>query len=207
VCALPSIPSSGLPFFPLSTAPLRAFSLYHPPLPYPLADAPRLLTMNAVHPYSDAQALVYTPQYTDPTHHRTSFHQPISPSLWSPSTHALMSSSSADHARMYSLLHQPTIHNLPYTSPSPAVFYNHQPHNNAQQPRMQLSTPVPLNFSSPQIESSIGPHRGVLTRRQARAAQLRGTPQPSAGQQQEGAELTSPSETHDVRVFSSIPSP
>ena len=198
-----SIPSSGQPFFPLSTAPLRAFPLYHPPLPYPLADAPRLLTMNAVHPYSDAQALVYSPQYTDPTHHRSSFHQSISPSLWSPSTHALMPSSSSEHARMYSLLHQP-IHTLPYTAPSPAVFYNHQPHNNPQhQPRMQLSTPVPLNFSS-QIESSIGPHRGVLTRRQARAAQLRGTPQPPAGQQQEGTENTSPSEGQDVRVFGSI---
>ena len=202
-----SIPSSGQPFFPLSTAPLRAFPLYHPPLPYPLADAPRLLTMNAVHPYSDAQALVYPPQYTDPTHHRSSFHQSISPSLWSPSTHALMSSSSADHARMYSsLLHQPTIHTLHYTSPSPAVFYNHQHHNNGQQPRMQLSTPVPLNFSS-QIESNIGPHRGVLTRRQARAAQLRGTPQPPGGQQQDGTETTSPSETQDVRLFGSIPSP
>ena len=188
-------------------SPAKGFSLYHPPLPCPLADAPRLLTMNAVHPYSDAQALVYPPQYTDPTHHRSSFHQSISPSLWSPSTHALMSSPSADHARMYSsLLHQPTIHTLPYTSPSPAVFYNHQHHNNGQQqPRMQLSTPVPLNFSS-QIESNIGPHRGVLTRRQARAAQLRGTPQPPAGQQ-DGTETTSPSETQDVRLFGSIPSP
>lgn len=164
--------------------------------------------MNAVHPYSDAQALVYPPQYTDPTHHRSSLHQSISASLWSPSTHALMSSSSADHARMYSsLLHQP-IHTLPYTAPSPPVFYNHQPHNNPHhQPRMQLSTPVPLNFSGSQIESSIGPHRGVLTRRQARAAQLRGTPQPPAGQQQEGTETTSPSETQDVRVFGSILSP
>jgi hypothetical protein len=65
---------------------------------------------------------------------------------------------------------------------------------------MQLSTPVPLNFSS-QIESSIGPHRGVLTRRQARAAQSRGTPQPPVGQQQEGTENTSPSEAQDVRVL------
>lgn len=203
MCALPSIPSSGLPFFPLSTAPLRSFSLISPPLPYPLADAPRLLTMNAVHPYSDAQALVYPPQYTDPAHHRSSsLHQSLS-APWSPSTHALMSSSQADHARMYSLLHQP-IHTLPYTAaPSPSLFYNHQPHNNPQhQPRMQLSTPVPLNFSSPQIESSIGPNRGVLTRRQARAAQLRGTPQPPASQQHD--ETTSPSETHDVRVFGSI---
>ena len=98
------------------------------------------------------------------------------------------------------------IHTLPYSAPSP-VFYNHHPHNNPQQhPRMQLSTPVPLNFTSPQIESSIGPHRGVLTRRQARSAQLRGTPQPPAGQQ-EGTESTSASETQDVRVFGSIWSP
>ena len=69
---------------------------------------------------------------------------------------------------------------------------------------MQLSTPVPLNFSSPQIESSIGPNRGVLTRRQARAAQLRGTPQP---QQHDGTETTSPSDSHDVRVFDSTLSP
>jgi len=71
---------------------------------------------------------------------------------------------------------------------------------------MQLSTPVPLSFASSQIESSIGPHRGVLTRRQARAAQLRGTPQPPGGQQ-EGTESTSQSETQDVRVFDSILSP
>ena len=89
------------------------------------------------------------------------------------------------------------IHTLPYSAPSPAVFYNHHHHSNQQQPRMQLSTPVPLNFTGPQIESNIGPHRGVLTRRQARAAQLRGTP-PSA--HQENAESTSPSECHDVRV-------
>ena len=190
----------GAALLPPLNSPARPFPLYHPPLPYPLADAPRLLTMNAVHPYSDAQALVYSPQYTDPTHHRSSFHQSISPSLWSPSTHALMPSSSSEHARMYSLLHQP-IHTLPYTAPSPAVFYNHQAHNNPQhQPRMQLSTPVPLDFSS-QIESSIGPHRGVLTRRQARAAQSRGTPQPPVGQQQEGTENTSPSEAQDVRVL------
>src|SRR5882757_6455437 len=50
----------------------------------------------------------------------------------------------------------------------------------------------PLNFSNSQIESNIGPHRGVLTRRQARAAQLRGTPQSPVGQQQEGTETTSP---------------
>ncbi|KAI0270985.1 hypothetical protein BGY98DRAFT_220333 [Russula aff. rugulosa BPL654] len=161
--------------------------------------------MNAVHPYSDAQALVYPPQYTDPAHHRSStFHQSLTAAPWSPSTHALMSSSQADHARMYSLLHQP-IHTLPYTAPSPGLFYNHQPHNNPQhQPRMQLSTPVPLNFSSPQIESSIGPNRGVSTRRQARAAQLRGTPQPPASQQQDGTETTSPSDTQDVRVAGSI---
>jgi hypothetical protein len=186
--------------FPLNSPTIRAFPLYHPPLPYPLADAPRLLTMNAVHPYSDAQALVYPPQYTDPAHHRSpSFHQPLSAAPWSPSTHALMSSSPADHARMYSLLHQP-IHTLPYTAaPSPGLFYNQQPHNNPQQhPRMQLSTPVPLNFSGPQIESNIGPNRGILTRRQARAAQLRGTPQPPS-QQQDGTETTSPSETQDVR--------
>jgi hypothetical protein len=163
--------------------------------------------MNAVHPYSDAQALVYSPQYTDTTHtHRSSFHQSMSTSPWSPPTHALMSSSPADHARMYSsLMHQP-IHTLPYSAPSPTVFYNHHPHNNPQQPRMQLSTPVPLNFSSPQIESSIGPHRGVLTRRQTRAAQLRGTPHPP-GAQQEGTESMSPSETQDVRVLGSISSP
>jgi hypothetical protein len=107
---------------------------------------------------------------------------------------------------MYSsLLHQP-IHTLPYTAPSPPVFYNHHT-NPQQQQRMQLSTPVPLNFSNSQIESNIGPHRGVLTRRQARAAQLRGTPQSPVGQQQEGTETTSPSETHDVRPFASIPSP
>ena len=194
---------------PLNSPAKGLFPLYHPPLPYPLADAPRLLTMNAVHPYSDAQALVYPPQYTDPAHHRpSSFHQSLSAAPWSPSTHALMSNSPADHARMYSLLHQP-IHTLPYTAPSPGLFYNHQPHNNPQhQPRMQLSTPVPLNFSSPQIESSIGPNRGVLTRRQARAAQLRGTPQPPhANQQQDGTETSSQSETQDVRVTCSIPSP
>ncbi|KAH9955157.1 hypothetical protein BC827DRAFT_890037 [Russula dissimulans] len=153
--------------------------------------------MNAVHPYSDAQSLMYPPQYTEPVqHHRSSFHPSLSASSWSPQTHALMSSSPADHARMYSLMHQP-IHTLPYTASSPAVFYNHHPHNNPQQQaRMQLSTPVPLNFASPQIESSIGPHRGVLTRRQARAAQLRGTPQP--GGQQEGTESTSSSETQDL---------
>jgi hypothetical protein len=72
---------------------------------------------------------------------------------------------------------------------------------------MQLSTPVPLNFSSPQIESNIGPNRGVLTRRQARAAQLRGTPQPPASQHHDGTETTSPSEAQDVRVFGSILSP
>jgi hypothetical protein len=193
---------------PLNSPHYKGFSLISPPLPYPLADAPRLLTMNAVHPYSDAQALVYPPQYTDPAHHRSSsFHQSLSAAPWSPSTHALMSNSPADNARMYSLLHQP-IHSLPYTAaPSPGLFYNHQPHNNPQQhPRMQLSTPVPLNFSSPQIESSIGPNRGVLTRRQARAAQLRGTPQPPS-QQQDGTETTSPSETQDVRVSGSILSP
>jgi hypothetical protein len=128
------------------------------------------------------------------------------PSPWSPPTHALMSNSQTDHTRMYSLMHQPTpttIHTLQYSATSPAVFYNHHPHN-SHQPRMQLCTPVPLNFSSPQIESSIGPHRGVSTRRQARAAQLRGTPQPhtAAGagqQQQEDTESASPSETQDVR--------
>ena len=191
--------------FPLNS-PAKGFSLISPPHPYPLADAPRLLTMNAVHPYSDAQALVYPPPYTDPAHHRSTFHQQLSTAPWSPSTHALMSSSQADHARMYSLLHQP-IHTLPYTAPSPGIFYNHQPHNNPQQqPRMQLSTPVPLNFSSPQIESSIGPNRGILTRRQARAAQLRGTPQPPS-QQQDGTETTSASESQDVRISGSILSP
>jgi hypothetical protein len=159
--------------------------------------------MNAVHPYSDAQALVYSPQYTDPTHHhRPSFHPSMSASPWSSPAHALMSTSQPDHARMYSLMHQP-IHNMPYSAPSTGLFYNHHhhPHNNPQQqPRMQLSTPVPLNFTSPQIESSIGPHRGILTRRQARTAQLRGTPQPPTGQH-EGTESTSPSETQDVRVF------
>jgi len=163
--------------------------------------------MNAVHSYSDAQALVFPPQYTDPTnHHRSSYHQSMPASPWSPSTHALMSSSQPDPTRMYSLMHQPTatIHTLPYSATSP-VFYNHHPHNN-HHPRMQLSTPVPLNFQSPQIESSIGPHRGVLTRRQARAAQLRGTPQPSTAagaghQHQEGTESTSPSETQDVRAL------
>ena len=172
-----------------------------PCLPYSLRGCPT----NPAHPYSDAQALVYPPQYTDPAHHRSSLTQSISASPWSP-PHALMSSSQADHARMYSLLHQPTIHTLPYTAPSPAVFYNHQPHNNHHHPRMQLSTPVPLNFSSPQIESSIGPNRGVLTRRQARAAQLRGTPQPPS-QHQDGTETTSQSETQDVRVSGSIFSP
>ena len=157
---------------------------------------PLTLTMNAVHPYSDAQALVYSPPYTDSTHHhRPSFHPSMSASPWSPPPHTLLSSSTADHSRMYSLM-QP-IHTLPYSAPSPAVFYNHHHHSNQQQPRMQLSTPVPLNFTGPQIESNIGPHRGVLTRRQARAAQLRGTP-PSA--HQENAESTSPSECHDVRV-------
>jgi hypothetical protein len=158
--------------------------------------------MNAVHPYSDAQALVYTPQYTDPTHHhRPSFHPSLSASPWSSPTHALMPTSQADHARMYSLMHQP-IHTLPYSAPSTGLFYNHHPHNNPQQqPRMQLSTPVPLNFTSPQIESSIGPHRGILTRRQARTAQLRGTPHPPTSQQ-DGTESTTPSETQDVRVFS-----
>ena len=151
--------------------------------------------MNAVHPYSDAQALAYSPQYTDSTHHhRPSFHPSMSASPWSPPAHTLLSSSTADHSRMYSLM-QP-IHTLPYSAPSPALFYNHHHHNPQQQPRMQLSTPVPLNFTGPQIESSIGPQRGVLTRRQARAAQLRGTP-PSA--HQENAESMSPSESQDVR--------
>lgn len=205
----------ALPPFPLSSSspsqrPRYPFFLISPPpslLPYPPADAPPLKTMNAVHSYSDAQALVFSPQYTDPTHHhRSTFHQSIPASPWSPPAHALMSTSPADHARMYSLIHQP-IHTLPYSAPSPAVFYNHHPHNNPhQQPRMQLSTPVPLNFSSPQIESSIGPHRGVLTRRQARIAQSRGTPQPPTGQQ-EGTESTSPNETQDVRGFGSISSP
>lgn len=155
--------------------------------------------MNAVHPYSDAQALVYSPQYTDSSHHhRPSYHPSMSTSPWSPPPHTLMSGSTADHSRMYSLMHQP-IHTLPYSAPSPALFYNHHPHNNPQ-PRMQLSTPVPLNFTGPQIESSIGPQRGVLTRRQARAAQLRGTP-PSA--QHENAESMSPSDSQDVR--SSLP--
>ncbi|KAI0301165.1 hypothetical protein B0F90DRAFT_353195 [Multifurca ochricompacta] len=162
--------------------------------------------MNAVHSYSDAQALVYTPQYTDPAHHhRSSFHPSMSSSQWSPSSHTLMSSAPADHARMYSLMHQP-IHTLPYSAPSPAAFYNHHPHNNPQhQPRMQLSTPVPLNFTGPPIESSIGPHRGILTRRQARASQLRGTPQPPSGQQ-ESAESTSPVENHDAPPTQPSPS-
>jgi hypothetical protein len=207
VCPYPCLHSLFGPslFFPLSTA----HSLISPPsslLPYPPADAPRLNTMNAVHPYSDAQALVFSPQYTDTTqHHRSSFHSPMPTSPWSPPpTHSLMSSSQTDHARMYSLMHQP-IHTIPsYSSTSPALFYNHHSHNNPQQhPRMQLSTPVPLNFSSPQIESSIGPHRGVLTRRQTRAAQLRGTPQPPTGQQ-DCTEPTSPSETQDVRGIGSI---
>jgi hypothetical protein len=152
--------------------------------------------MNAVHPYSDAQALVYSPPYSDSTHHhRPSFHPSMSASPWSPPPHTLLPSSTADHSRMYSLM-QP-IHTMPYSAPSPAVFYNHHHHSNQHQPRMQLSTPVPLNFTGPQIESNIGPQRGVLTRRQARAAQLRGT-SPSA--HQENAESTSPSECHDVRT-------
>lgn len=214
--ALPPFPLRGCPLLSPLNSPLGLFPLYHPPLPYPSADAPRLSTMNAVHSYSDAQALVFPPQYTDPTHHhRSSFHQSMPASPWSPPTHALMSTSQADHARMYSLMHQPTattIHTLPYSATSPAVFYNHHPHNSPH-PRMQLSTPVPLNFSSPQIESSIGPHRGVLTRRQARAAQSRGTPHPptaaGAGQQhQEGTDSMSPSETQDVRALEgSISSP
>ncbi|KAH9979996.1 hypothetical protein BGW80DRAFT_472904 [Lactifluus volemus] len=158
--------------------------------------------MNAVHSYSDAQALIYSPQYTDPTHHhRPSFHPSMSASPWSSPAHALMSSSQADHARMYSLMPQP-IHPVPYSAPSTGLFYNHHPHNNSQQqqPRMQLSTPVPLNFTSPQIESSIGPHRGLLSRRQARTAPLRGTPQPPGGHQ-EGTGSNTPSETQDVRVF------
>ena len=208
---LPPFPLRGSPLLSPLNGPAQGFSLISAlssSLPYPPADDPRLSTMNAVHPYSDAQTLVFSPQYTDPAHHhRPSFHPPMPTSPWSPPTHALMSSSQTDHARMYSLMHQP-IHTLPsYSSPSPALFYNHHPHNNPQQhPRMQLSTPVPLNFTSPQIESSVGPHRGILARRHARAAQLRGTPQPPTGQQ-DGTESTSPSETQDVRGIGSISSP
>ena len=197
--ALPPFPSKGtLFFFPLNY-PAKGLSLISPPPSFlsPPAHAPPLLTltMNAVHPYSDAQALVYSPQYTDSTHHhRPSFHPSMS-APWSPPAHTLLSSSTADHSRMYSLMHQP-IHTLPYSAPSSAVFYNHHHHSNPQhQPRMQLSTPVPLNFTGPQIESSIGPQRGVLTRRQARAAQPRGAPS-SAHQENES---TSPSESQDVR--------
>src|SRR6267378_7381891 len=100
--------------------------------------------MNAVHPFSDAQALVYSTQYSDSAHHhhRPAFHPSMSTAPWSPPPHTLLSSSTADHSRMYSLIHQP-IHTLPYSTPSPTVFYGHHPHNNSQQqhqhqPRMQL---------------------------------------------------------------------
>jgi hypothetical protein len=44
-------------------------------------------------------------------------------------------------------------------------------------------------------------HCGFLSHYQARTAQLRGTPQPPTSQQ-DATESGTPSETHDVRVFS-----